>query len=46
METKDLAFDDCGQGQVVEELSESLPDVGISVLPQAFVIEAVPTYRD
>ena len=41
VEAKDLVFNDSSQGQVVKKLSELLPDVGIAILAQAFVIESV-----
>jgi len=41
VETEDLLFDDSGQGQVVEELSENFPDVGVAVLAEALVVETV-----
>ena len=41
VEAEDLVFDDSCQGQVVKKLSELLPDVGVAILPQAFVIEPV-----
>ena len=37
-----MVLDDGGQGQVIEELSELLPHVGVAVLAQALVIETVP----
>ena len=42
METEDLAGDHSSQGQVIEELCELLPHVGVAVLAQALVIEAIP----
>ena len=41
MEAENLVFDDSSQGQVIEQLSELLPDVGVTVLPQALVVETV-----
>ena len=41
MKTEDLVVDKGREGQVVEEVGEVLPDVGIAVLPQALVVEAV-----
>jgi hypothetical protein len=46
MEAEDLVLDDSGKGQVVEQLSELFPHVGVAVLPQAFVVEAVPVIKD
>ena len=41
MQTEDFLFDNCGQGQVVEQVSEVLPHVGVAVLAQALVVEPV-----
>ena len=41
VETKDVSFDDSGEGQVIEEGSEVLPDIGISVLSKALVVESI-----
>lgn len=41
MKTEDLVVDEGGQGKVVEEVCEVLPDVGVAVLSEAFVVEAV-----
>ena len=41
VETEDLVFNDSRQGQVVKKLSELLPDVGVTILAQALVIESV-----
>jgi len=41
METEDLTFDDGSQGQVVKELGELFPHIGVPVLPQTLVIETV-----
>lgn len=41
METKDLAVDQCGQGKVVEKISEVFPDVGIAIFPETFIVETV-----
>ena len=41
MEAEDLVLDYSRQGQVVKKLCELLPDVGVSILAQAFVIETV-----
>lgn len=42
VETEDLALNDGGQREVVEELSELLPDVGVSILSQTLVVETIP----
>jgi hypothetical protein len=41
METEDLAFNHCSQGQVIEELGELLPHVSIPVFPEAFIVETI-----
>lgn len=52
-----LAVDKRGERQVIEEVGEVLPDVGVAVLAQALVVKAVhlgdlsalvvaPQYRD
>lgn len=41
METEDLVFDESGEREEIEKVGEVLPDVGIAVLAQAFVVEAV-----
>lgn len=42
MEAENLVLNDGGQGQVVEELGELLPYVGVSVLTEALIIESIP----
>lgn len=41
METEDLVVDEGGEGEVVEEVGKILPDIGVAVLAQALVVEAV-----
>lgn len=41
VETEDLVVDEGGEGEVVEEVGEVLPDVGVAVLSEALVVEAV-----
>ena len=41
VEAEDLVLDQGCEGKEVEEVGEVLPDVGIAVLAQAFVVEAV-----
>lgn len=41
VQTEDLVLDDCSQRQQVEEVGVVLPDVGVAVLAQAFVVESV-----
>ena len=42
VEAEDLVLDDSGEWEVIEELCELLPYVGVTVLSQAFIIESVP----
>ncbi len=41
VEAKDLPVNQGGQRQVVEQVGEILPDVGVAVFAQAFVVESV-----
>lgn len=41
MQTEYLVVDQRCQGQVVEEIGEKLPYVGIAILAEAFVVETV-----
>lgn len=41
MEAKDVVLDDGTKGEVVKETGEVLPDVGITILSQAFVVESI-----
>lgn len=41
VKAEDLVVDEGGEGQVVEEVGEVLPDVGIAVLAQALVVETI-----
>ena len=41
MQAEDLALNDCSQREEVKKLGEELPDISVSVLSQAFVVEAV-----
>lgn len=41
METEDLVVDERGQGEVVEEVCEILPDIRVAIFPEAFVVEAI-----
>ena len=41
METEDLVLNNCSQWKHVEEVGIVLPDVGVAVLAEALVIEAV-----
>lgn len=41
VKTENLVVDEGGQREVVEEVGEVLPDVGVAVLPEALIVEAV-----
>jgi len=41
MEAENLIFDDSGQGQVVKQVSQVLPDVSVAVLAKTLVVEAI-----
>ena len=41
VETEDLVVNQGGQGQVVEEIGEVFPDIGVAILSQTFVVESV-----
>jgi hypothetical protein len=41
VQTEDLVVDECGQREVVEKICEVLPDIGVAVLAEALVVEAV-----
>ena len=41
VQTEDLIVDQSGEWQVVEEVGEVFPDVGVAVFAEAFVVEAV-----
>lgn len=41
MKAEDLVVDEGGQGKVIEQVGEVLPDVGVAVLAQALVVETV-----
>lgn len=43
MKTENLVFHDGGQWQKVEQLRENFPNVCISILPQALIVEAITT---
>ena len=36
-----MAFDEGGKGEVVKEVGEIPPDVGVTVFPEAFVIKTI-----
>ena len=41
VQAEDLVVDQGGEREVVEQVGEELPHVGVAVLPQALVVEAV-----
>lgn len=41
MQAEDLVVNEGGEGEIVEEVGEGFPDVGVTVLAQALVVEAV-----
>ena len=41
VKAEDLILDQGGQGQVVEQIGEVLPDVGVAIFPEALIVEAV-----
>jgi hypothetical protein len=41
VQAEDLVVDEGCEGEVVEEVGEVLPDVGVAVFPQALVVETV-----
>lgn len=41
VKAEDLVIDERGEGEVVEEIGEVFPDVGVAVLAEALVVEAV-----
>jgi len=41
VEAENSVINNCSKGKIIEQLSEVNPDVGVTVLAQAFVIEAI-----
>ena len=41
VQAEDLVVDQGGEGKIVEQVGEVLPDVGIAVFTKALVVEAV-----
>lgn len=41
VKAEDLVIDKGGEGEVVKEVSEVLPDIGISIFSEALVVEAI-----
>ena len=46
MEAEDLILDDGSQREIIEQFSENFPNVGISVLSEALIIETIPIQRN
>ena len=42
VEAEDLVLDNGGEGEVIEELGEDLPHVGIAVFAETFIVETIP----
>ena len=36
-----LVFNECGQGEIVKQVSEESPYVGVSVFSKTFIVEAI-----
>lgn len=41
MKAEDLVVDEGGKGEVIEEIGEDFPDVGIAVFTETFIVETV-----
>ena len=41
VQTEDLVVDESGQGEVVKEIGEGFPDVGIAIFAQAFIVKPI-----
>lgn len=41
VQTEDLVVDESGEGEIIEEIGKVLPDISITVLAKALVVEAV-----
>jgi hypothetical protein len=44
MEAENLAFNNSSQREVIKELGEGFPHVGISVLSQTFIIKTISIF--
>ena len=42
MEAEYLVLDDSSQGQIIKELCELFPDIGVAVFPQTLIIKSIP----
>lgn len=41
VKTEKLIFNNCSEGQEVEQFGETFPDIWVTVFPAAFVIESI-----
>lgn len=41
MEAEDLIFDEGGEREEIEEIGEVFPNIGVAILAQTLVVEAV-----
>lgn len=41
MQTEELILNHSSEREVIEELSENLPNIGVSILPATFIIESI-----
>jgi len=41
VETEDLVIDESGQGEIIEEVGEKLPDIRIAIFTEALVVETI-----
>lgn len=41
VKTENLTLNDCSQRKIIEKFCELFPDIGVSVLSQAFIIETI-----
>ena len=41
MEAEYLLFNDCSEREVVKEISEVLPDIGISIFPETLIVKSI-----
>ena len=46
MEAEDLTLDNSCQGKIIKKLGESFPHIGVSILSQTLIVEAVPIVAD
>ena len=44
MKAENLTFNNSSQREVIKELSEGFPHVGISIFPQTFIIKTIPIF--